>query len=566
MPTLGIGISLSPRHLKRYREIVEALIRHGFGAAVAQLGLDDHLGLPRLFRRKQTPSNGVKPAEHLRLALEELGPTFIKLGQILSTRPDLIPPTYFVELSRLQDKVPSEPWEAIKHQVETELGQPIEECFASFDPTPIAAASLGQVHVATLPDGQEVVVKVQRPNIEPTINLDLDILRDLARLAQERTPLSQVYDLVDMAEDFAITLHVELDYRREARNAERFRLNFANEPSLHIPQVYWDYTTQRVMVMERLCGIKIDDVDQLDAAGYDRGQIALTCARMIIKEILEEGFFHADPHPGNFVVLPDQIIGAMDFGKVGYIDRAGQAALLRFFIYLIQMDLSGTVDQLIRMGVATHRIDRPALERDLRRLLKKYYGLPLKDIHLGGILEGIVTIAFRHHLNLSSDLWLLIKTLAMMEGIGLTLDPDFDIFAVSEPYVRRFRQNLLLPSEWGPSALHGATDFADLLTRLPRQTARLLDQVERGEIGARIRLPDLLLATQRLDRIANRMAITILTAAFIIALAGLIDVLDFTWPWPWVTWLIIIIFVMAIVMGLWLLWSIWRSGQELPRK
>jgi ubiquinone biosynthesis protein len=565
MPTLGIGLSLTPRHLNRYREIVEVLIRHGFGAAVAQLGLDDHLGLPRLFRR-QTRSSSVKPAEHLRLALEELGPTFIKLGQILSTRPDLIPPSYFAELGRLQDKVPSEAWPAIKAQIEKELGQPLERCFVSIEPEPLAAASLGQVHLATLPDGREVVVKVQRPNIEPKINLDLDILHDLARLAQERTPLGQVYDLLEIAEDFAITLHTELDYRREGRNAERFRLNFNDEPELHVPQIYWEYTSQRVMVMERLDGIKIDDVQALDAAGYDRGQIAATCARMIIKEILEEGFFHADPHPGNFVVLPGGVIGAMDFGKVGTIDRAGQAALLRFFIYLFQSDLVGTVDQLIRMGVASERVNRAALERDIGRLLKKYYGLPLQDIQLGGILEGIITIAFRHRLNLSSDLWQLIKTLAMMEGIGLTLDPNFDIFAVAEPYVRRFRRNLWLPAEWGPAFLHSGADLIDLLQRLPRQTARLLDQVERGEMSARVRLPDLLLATQRLDKIANRLAITILTAALIIALAGLIDILDFSWPWPWVTWLILVLFITANLMGLWLLWSIWRSGQELPRK
>ncbi len=562
MPMLGRkGISLSPRHLKRYREIVEALIRHGFGAVVAQLGLDEYLGLPRIFRRKQEPpTNGVTPAEHLRRALEELGPTFIKLGQILSTRPDLIPPTYLSELSKLQDNVTCEPWELIKPQIEAELGQPIEEVFTYFDQTPLAAASLGQVHAATLPTGDEVVVKVQRPNIEPTINLDLDILYDLARLTQERTPLGQVYDLIDMAEDFATTMQTELNYRREAHNAERFELNFNEEPHLHIPKIYWAYTTQRVLVMERLRGIKIDDIDALDAAGYDRHQIANICAHIIIKEIFEDGFFHADPHPGNFLVTSKEVIGAMDFGKVGYLDHNDQTALLRFYIYLIQMDVEGTVDQLIRMGVANQKTDRKALARDIRRLLKNYHGMPLQDIQLGGILDGIVGIAFRHRLNLSSDLWSLIKTLAMMEGMGLTLDPDFNIFEVSEPYVRRFRQNFLLPSEWGASALRSGTDFADLISRLPRQTTRILDQVERGEIGAEIRMPDLLTSVQRLDRIANRLAITIITSAFIIALAGLIDALNFTWPWGWVTWLTLVAFGLALLLGVWLILSIWRSG------
>jgi len=569
MATLGIrGISFSPRHLKRYREIVEVLGRHGFGAAVNQLGLDDYLGLPRLFRKRaeRVSPPEIKPAEHLRLALEELGPTFIKLGQLLSTRPDLIPPSYITELSRLQDDVPSEPWEAIQAQVEAELQQPISASFATFAQQPIAAASLGQVHVATLLDGQEVVVKVQRPHIQPTINLDLDILHDLAGLAQERTPLGQVYDLIEIAEDFATTLQVELNYRREARNAERFRLNFSDEPDLHIPAIYWDYTTKRLLVMERLQGIKIDDVAALDAAGYNRCQIAQKCARMIIKEIFEEGFFHADPHPGNLLVLPGEIVGALDFGKVGYLGRTDRAALLRFYIYLIQMDAEGTVDQLVKMGLARGQLDRAGLERDIRRLLKKYHGLPLQDVHIGGILEGIMTIAFRHHLNLSSDLWTLIKTLAMMEGIGLTLDPEFDIFAVSEPYVRRFRRTMFLPSEWGPAALRSGTDLADLLGRLPRQTARLLDQMERGELSGQIRLPDLLIATQRFDRIANRLTLTILNGALIIALGGLVNDLNFVWPWPWITWLILIFFLMASILGIWLIWSILRSGGELPKK
>jgi ubiquinone biosynthesis protein len=553
---------LTHRHLQRYRQIVEVLARHGFGVALTQLGLDRRLDLPRrLLRREPPPTAGITTTQHVRLALEELGPTFVKLGQLLSTRPDLLPPSYIAELSRLQDAVPPSPWEPIKACVETELGQLTEQLFATFDPLPIAAASLGQVHAATLADGQEVVVKVQRPAIEPIIDLDLDILYDLARLAQDRTPWSGIYDLVEIAEEFAVNLRAELDYRREGRNIDRFRANFSDEHYLHIPKVYWDYTTRRVLVMDRITGVKIDDLAALEVAGYDRHRIALHCARMVVKEILEDGFFHADPHPGNFIVLPGEVIGAMDFGQVGYLDSRNRADLVRLYIVGVQMDAAGVVEQLIRIGAADYRVDRIALERDLNRLLRKYHGMPLKEIQAGQVVEEMMTVAFRHHLRFPSDLWLLGKTLVMMEGIGLRLDPEFDMFAVSEPYVQRFKHRLWLPSEWGPSALRSAADWADLLMRFPRQTSRLLEQSERGDLEIKVSLSNLPQATDRLDRIANRLAVSILVAAFTLGLAWLIPTLDLTWPWEWLTWFVLVAFGAMSMLGLWLLWSIWRSGR-----
>ena len=550
-----------PRHLRRYRQIVEVLVRHGFGDALSQLGLGRRLGLPvRLLRRHRAPAE-ITRAQRVRLALEELGPTSIKFGQIISTRPDLLPSDFITELAHLQDDVAPEPWEPIRACIEEELGRPIEELFASFDPTPMAAASLGQVHAATLPDGEEVIVKVQRPNIDRTIDVDLDILYDLARLAQNRTPLGQTYDLVEIAEDFAHTLRGELDYRREGRNADHFRENFGDEPYLYVPKVYWDYTTRRVLVLEQIHGIKIDNVDALDAAGYDRHRIATHSARMITKEILEDGFFHADPHPGNFVVMPAEVIGLMDFGMVGHLVPTDKGDLARLYIVAMQQDVPGAAEHLMRMGVAGRHVDRIAMERDLRRMMHKYYGLSVGEFQVGEMIEEFMTVAFRHRLRFPSNLWLVGKTLGMIEGLGLTLAPDFDMFTVAQDYVARYRRRMWLPSEWGPSVMRGASDMADLMTRLPKQTTRLLDQAERGQLEGQIRMPDLVTAIDRLDRIANRLSLSVLAAAFTIAIGMVIPSLDLTWPWRWLTWFVVAGFLGVSFLGVWLMWSIWRSGR-----
>jgi len=548
------------RHLHRYQEVVRVLARHGFGELVEQLGLAQYLALPRrLLRRVEPAALPVLTApQRLRLAVEELGPTFIKLAQILSTRLDLIPPPYLTELARLQDEVPPAPWPDVRARIEEELDTPLEEVFADLEVEPVAAASLAQVHRATLHDGDQVVVKVQRPGIEAIIETDLEILFDLACFLQARTSLGQIYDLPEIAEDFAYTLRAEMDYCQEGRNADRFRRNFVDEACLYIPQVYWDYTTQRVIVFERIAGVKIDDVEALDAAGLDRHQIALHSAQIIVKEVLIDGFFHADPHPGNFFVMTNKagepIIGAMDFGMVGRLTPRVKEDLVRLFIVAVRLDAEGTVEQFIRMSAARRGVDRQGLQRDLERLLIRYYGRPLKEIRAREVVEEVMPIAFRHQLHLPSDLWLLGKTLGMMEGVGLKLDPDFDIFAVSQPYVRRFIRQMTSPRAWGRKLLKEASEWSNLLLQLPDQIPRLLDQASEGklEIGLRVREQDTIL--RHFDRLVNRLAVSVLVAALIIGLA-LVVVSQGESSWPAQAG-----FVAAALLGLWLLISIWRSG------
>ena len=552
--------SRSIRHWQRYREIVGIFLRHGFGFAFNQLEPDwnSFRNFLRLPSRKEPSTPSEDLAMHFRLALEELGPTFIKFGQILSTRPDLLPPTYIAELSKLQDNVPPTPWELIREVLIRDLGQEPEQVFLTIDPQPMAAASLAQVHAATLPDGQEVVVKVQRPGISAMIDTDLEILSSLAKRAQT-TRWGKIYDFVSMANDFAFTLRNELDYRREGRNADRFRENFVHESHLYIPHVYWEYSSQRVLVLERIHGIKIDDLPALDSAGYDRHRIALHSARIIIKEVLEDGFFHADAHPGNYNVLPGEVIGAMDFGMVGYLRNRDRLDLIRLYLVAVALDADGIVDQLIRMGAAGAEVDRTELARDIGRLLNKYYALPLKEIRAREVVEEIMPIAFQHRLRLPSDLWLLGKTLAMLEGVGLQLDPDFDIFAVAKPFVRRLLWDMVMPnSGWARGILLGGANWGELFNRLPQAGNRMLERIERDE-PFRIQIDDANQNINRLDRQFTRLSLSILVGALIIGLAFLASNPS---PSFWGQWMIICGLVLIISLGIWLFILLFRSRNK----
>jgi ubiquinone biosynthesis protein len=424
--------------------------------------------------------------------------------------------------------------------------------FASIEPEPIAAASLGQVHAATLADGTEVVVKVQRPNIQPTIAVDLEILQVVAAAAQ-RTPKGQIYDFVAMADDFAYSLNNELDYRLEARNADRFRANFADEPLLHIPLVYWQHTTARVVVLERMRGIKIDDLAALDAAGYDRHQVAVNSARIFCKQVLDDGFFHADAHPGNFLVMPGEVIGAMDFGRVGYLKDSDRLDVIHFYGAVVNLDSDGIVDRLVRMEAVNSEVDRQGLARDIDRLLLKYRGVQLGDVHLKQWDKEAEPIVLRYHLRLPPNLGLLAQTLIMMEGIGLTLDPDFDIWGFSEPYLRQVAWRLALPRQsWGHDLLRQGEQWSDLLSGLPRVANRLLEKADQGEL-LQIGLKDTGPIMKQADRLVTRLALTMLVAALTISLALLIPLATAGSP---LQLPVTIGFAMAIALTIWLLMSI----------
>ncbi|MCE5207456.1 MAG: AarF/ABC1/UbiB kinase family protein [Chloroflexi bacterium] len=547
------SISRGP-HRKRYQEIISVFAHHGFGSTLEKFRLEHRIVFPLSPKTANLPS-GQKPAVHFRLALEELGPTFIKIGQVLTTRPDLLGLEYIQELSKLQDAVPPEPWEKIHAVLVEEMGGEPEDFFARVDPVPLGSASLAQVHPAILKNGDAVVVKVQRPDIRTTIEIDLDILKDLAAFAQHSS-WGKLNKAEEIVEEFASTLRNELDYNREGRNADRFRRNFTGVERLHIPKVYWEYTTERVLVMERLVGIKVDDIDGLVAAGYDRKKVGMNASLIIVKEVLQDGFYHADPHGGNLVVMPGDVIGAMDFGMVGELSKHDRQSLTRLYICCTALDAEGMVDELIRIGATAGSMNRPGLVRDLKRLLQKYSGLALKDIRIQKIMEDFIAIAMKHHLSLPTDLWLLAKTMAMIEGLGLKLDPDFDFFSVSESIVGELKWRMLLPDEgWKQTLLQQGIDWGELGMLFPRAGRRLLEKIDQDQ-AFDVGLRDTDKIMTGFGRFVNRLAVSILIAALILSLAILIANTADGSP---LQLLIVAGFVAVVCLGIWLLISTLRG-------
>jgi ubiquinone biosynthesis protein len=550
------------RHLRRYQQIGRILTRYGFGHVLTQLGIGRAItpGLEKL-RFSSSERLRATPAERVRMVVEELGPTFIKLGQILSTRSDILPPEFTQELEKLQDTVPPTDFSLIQAQVEKELQQPIDVVFPSFEPEPVASASLGQVHFATLSSGEEVAVKVFRPGVDKVIETDLDILLELAALAEKRTSWGEYYGVLSLAQEFADTLRTEQNYEQEGHNIDRYRQMFAGDGHVNVPLVYWETTTRRVLTMERLEGIKITDVAALDAAGLDRKVVASRNIAILLKAVLQDGFFHADPHAGNFMVMPNEVIAMMDFGIMGHLDPVQRLGLVKLFVALFREETDRVVDALSDLGIATRAADKRNLTRDLDRLHMRYYGLELEKIGARSFVEDLMEVAFANRLKMPSDLVLVFKAIAMLEGISLQLDPDLNIFDEVEPYVRDALLELQSPVNWLKELAEQMRESAEAMMLLPRQMQRMLEGMEAGEGSLSMSLQGLDEPTRRVTSAANRLVLAILAVAFVLGPAMLIPRVHEIFP-QWQTGAALLIaagFVMSMLITLMLLLSIWRS-------
>jgi ubiquinone biosynthesis protein len=534
------------------------LARHGLGFFISITGLERFVPLQRLFNRGY--EQPLSRPEHVRSALEELGPTFIKLGQILSTRADLLPPTYQVELAKLQDAAPPLKTETVTSIIEAEFGRPVDAVFATFEPVPLASASIGQVHGATLADGTPVVVKVQRPGVVEQIDLDLQVLRNLAATAGRRWSVADEYDVIGLVHEFSHTLRAETDYIQEGRNAERFSANFAGDDSVHFPQVFWEQTTNRVLTLERIAGIKIDDLAAVEAAGVDRRRIAMRGARMVLKMVFRDRFFHADPHPGNFFVEPGERIGVVDFGMVGSVGPRIQQQLVWALLAYTSEDPDRQVDALYELGVAGRHIDRAALKRDVEHLRARYFGRPVGEIAIRPVINDVLGVIRRHRLHLPAGYALLLKTILMHESLVARLDPSFEFTTVLVPYARGMMVRHFSPLGWGRSVGQAGLDLARLGVELPQQLRRLLSSLERGDTEIAVRPSGVDPLVRRLERTANRVVLGIVAAAFVVALAILLSAYHVRSD-PQIGAVLIVGFILASVLGIYVAWGILRSGR-----
>ncbi len=543
----------------RTRQIVSVLTHHGWGWILSQVESGEKARQPRV--GEQAEPTRRRQAEHLREALNELGVTFIKLGQALSTRPDLLPPEYIVELSKLQDEVPPLPFDALQKVLVQELGKPADELFDEFDPHPLASASIGQVYSGKLKNGLKIVVKIRRPGVTKTIEQDLEIIATIVDWISQHTSLGELYDFPAFFDEFSFRLRNELDYIREGQNAVQFRRNFDGDASVYIPYVYWDYTTHQVITMERVSGIKINDVAAMKAAGINMRLVAENAGRFTLRQLFEFGFFHADPHPGNFFVQPDASLAVVDFGMVGRLTNPMRNALLTMIIAMATGDAETLVDELMDAGITRRPVRYRAMAMDLEHLFESYIGGSAQFLTATQVLNEILNLAYRHGLQMPGELAMLARLSTINEGISMTLYPEFRMLDFAAPFVMRYWSEQRSPQKVLPRLGKSALDGLELSLNLPRQASRLLKQVERGQLEFNANFPALRDFGTQMQKMANRLALSIILGATIVALGMIMQAYS---PPEWVS-VGRIIFGLALIFslafGAYIMWSIWKSGR-----
>jgi len=552
------------RHIKRYRDVAKVLAHHGFGFFVEEMGLLHMLSLPKRLFTDTEEMDPMSVGERIRSVIEELGPTYIKIGQIASTRADIFPQEILCELEKLQENVPSFSFEEVTEIIEEELGSSLEDIFSSFDKKVIAAASIGQVHRAQLrATGELVAVKVQRPRIKAMIETDLEILLDLAALAENRMKRMERLQLCDVVEEFAKSLRNELDYTIEGRNAEKIAKQFKNDKLVHIPSIYWDYSTRKVLTMEFVEGLRLNQFEALEKNGYDHKVIAEQLVRALFHQILIEGFFHADPHPGNIFLLRGGVISFIDFGMVGRLTLDMKHNFASLIIAMMRQNTESMIKAVLRIGIVPEDVNLSLLGNDVDELREKYMDVPMSRISLGEAISDLFEVAFRHQIRIPSDFTMVAKCLLILEGIVEKLDPNLSIMDMAEPFGIQLLKERYKPSTIAGRLWHNVSDYGDLLVDLPKQMKDLMGNLVRGRIRIEVSVPELDIFLRKLDRITNQISFSIVLLSFSIVMAGII-VASALGQQPIMFWHISVIEIGAGMAGLMLLWlfiSIFKSGK-----
>ncbi len=557
LPALGRGL----RHLNRYREVAGILVRHGLGDLLHMARLD-HLideGLKGLMRRPPQLSEVSRP-ERVRLAIEDLGPTFIKAGQYLSTRSDLLPEEYLRELAKLQDAVPAFPAEEARRVVEEELGGPVESFFARFDGRALAAASIAQIHAAQRLDGEKVVVKVARPGLRRLVKADLEIMGQLAAAAHRHLPDWRWRKPERIVAEIARSLDREMDFAIEAAHVERFARQFEGDATVRVPRVHRESSTVRVLTLERLGGLKPDDLAALERGGLDPRIVAERLFAQYLSMIFVHGFFHADPHPGNLRVLPGHVIGYLDFGMMGRLGRATRESLAEVVLAISQRDEAALSAALLSLADYDDEPDRRAFEADVAELMDQYAYRPLSELRLGRLLEQLFQTSTGHRLRVPPELFLMVKAVTELECLTRLLDPGFDAVAAAAPFIRWVHEERLKPGRLLDAAFSAGRETLKLLSSAPADLREILRQARRGRLLIEFEHKGLEPALASLDQASNRLALAVLLGALVIGSSLLLRA-GVPPLWGGVSALGLGGFLLSGLMALWLLAGIIRHGR-----
>src|SRR5512145_90844 len=558
--TLGIM-----RELPRLHEIASVFIRHGLGDFVHRIGIASLLERAgaMLTRNSVADSVTLHPAERMRMALEELGPSFVKLGQVMATRVDLFPPRWIAEFEKLHAEVKPVPFEALVPELTRALGRSPFEVFRDIDTRAHGAASIAQVHRAKLQDGTPVVLKVRRPGVRETIDADLRLLRRVAELIESEIPEARRYRPAEIAEQFAKSLEREVDFAVETRNIERFAKNFSGDPHVVIPRIYPEWTSDVLLVQEHVTGIPGTDTAAVERAGLDRKLLAARGADAFLKMIVIDGFFHADPHPGNVFFLPGERIVLIDFGMVGRLSPQRRKQVIDLMAGLARMEEGPMLDVLLDWAGDAY-VDEARLAADVNELAFEYEGAPLKDIHIGTVIRQFSAIVRSHSIVLPPDLSLMLKALITMEGLARQYDPGFHITAHLAPMLRRALAERYEPAHIVRRGRDMANELISVVGGVPRDLARLLREARRGKTRVDLDLKRLDSFGQRLDRTLDRVTVGIMTASLVIGSAIVMSVREgpVILGIPVLPAIGLLGYVLAFLNSLWIFYGIWRSGRE----